>query len=178
MNMNMATSSGFCSGSGTVMMNGFQASQNGFCVLYLFKGANVDTATKYGFALVGTLLLGLVTELLRVSRTFIAARALPGTASLHPTLLDAGLALIFAVQMMVAYWLMLLVMLYEYVIFIFILIGLGFGHFIALHLQRKYLASSSSSTSAFAAASGSPCCGDSGASAPAADKMKVMSHAV
>jgi hypothetical protein len=158
-------SEGFCSGPGYVMLNGFQYSKGNNCVLYLFQGAAVDTATKYGFALVGTLLLALVTEMLRVSRSFIAAGKVPGLARLPPLGVDATLALMFAVQMMAAYWLMLLVMLYEYVIFIFILLGLGVGHFIALQLQRKYL-SSTGGVSSSALSSGSPCCGDSGAVPP------------
>lgn len=177
MDMGMGTpaADGFCKGAGTVMMNGFQASKGGYCILFLFKGGNVDTETKYAFALLGTMCLGIVTELFRSARALVAQRRIYGTANLSTLTLDLLQCFLFAVQMMVAYWLMLLVMLYEYVIFIFILLGLAIGHYLALRIHRKYLP-----PAADGYASGSPCCADGGLPKAPSDgkRSQLMNMAV
>ncbi len=158
-------------GTGYVMNNGFQLSKGGWCMLYLFKGAVVDTPTKYAFALIGTLLLGISVELLRIARGFLSQRKWRFTHTINPRLLDVLLAFAFGVQMVVAYWAMLLIMVYESLIFAFLVVGLAIGHFITLRLQRTYLATGASDTVAL---SGSPCCCGDGA--PVAPKVEANLH--
>eukprot|EP00047_Mylnosiga_fluctuans_P001934 m.222472 g.222472 ORF g.222472 m.222472 type:complete len:193 (-) comp10768_c0_seq1:203-781(-) len=173
---NSTASASFCSGSGTVMMNGYQSSENGYCVLYLFQNAVVDTRVKYAFALLGSMWLGMAVELLRVARTVLARRLEGKVPNIVADLLEG---LLYAVQMMVAYWLMLLVMLYEYGIFIFILLGLGLGRLCSRRIERACLestactckdkeatgchckASQAGKLPYLLAEGGSPCCGDS-----------------
>ena len=159
----------FCSTPGQVMNNGYSLSKGGACILFLFQNAVVDTGGKYAAALFASLAMGVVVELLRVFRVFLAQRHFVFTHTMYPLALDIFLTLAFTVQMMFAYWLMLLVMLYEYVVFIFVLLGLAIGHFITLRLQRHYLCPYGSKTTASTGstkmlysppASGSPCCGD------------------
>ena len=148
----------FCYGPGYVMNSGFQLSKGGYCMLFLFQDAVVATATKYGFALVGTLLFGIVVEMLRLCGAYVSQRRLPWLAGLGPTAIDAVVCALFALQMTVAYWLMLLVMIYEYVVFIFVVLGLTVGHFIALRIQRAHPIGAKGSV---LPVTGSPCCADS-----------------
>jgi Ctr copper transporter family len=66
----------FCNGMGRVMMMGFQGAFNGnSCVLFLFQGWNLDTPTKYAFAIIGTLLMGFVSQALMFARKRYARRS-------------------------------------------------------------------------------------------------------
>ncbi|KAG5178417.1 hypothetical protein JKP88DRAFT_201660 [Tribonema minus] len=119
-----AAASTFCTGSGTVMQNGFQTSfTNGSCVIWLFPGAILDTEGKYAAAVIGTFLLAFGNEGLRWLRTRMAAEQAPPPPRPPPSL-----ALSVA-QMVNAYWLMLLTMLYESVMFSMIVLGLMAGYF-------------------------------------------------
>ncbi|CAN0422120.1 unnamed protein product [Ascophyllum nodosum] len=65
--------------------------------------------------------------------------------------------------MLVAYFLMLLVMLYEYVFLIAIILGLSAGHFLTLRLAacrkaRRQAAGDKDSPQSFATSSSTPCC--------------------
>jgi Ctr copper transporter family len=65
----------FCNGMGRVMMMGFQGAFNGnSCVLFLFQGWNLDTPTKYTFAIIGTLFMGFVSQALVFARKRYARR--------------------------------------------------------------------------------------------------------
>jgi hypothetical protein len=147
----------FCSGPGRVMLPGFQSSKGGNCVLYLFQGAVVDSAAKYALAVVGTLLLGLALELIRFWRTRAARYVASWTTK---TLVqDAASGLIYGVQMVIAYWLMLLVMLYGSGLFLSVIVGLAIGHCITAQLQR-HNAACAEAWALLPASSTSPCCGE------------------
>lgn len=128
----------FCSGSGMVMMNGYQTSVGGMCILYLFKGASVDTATKYAFAIIGTFLLAFTVEGLTMLRKLIDARFLKDSHAIQSFVL----AILYGVQMVAAYWLMLLVMTYEAGLFTAIIVGLVAGNFffrlLGARLHKKF----------------------------------------
>lgn len=176
MGMGGGGSSSFCSGSGTVMMNGFQTSFNGgSCIIYLFEGATVDTQAKYVGAVVATLLMAIAVELLRGLRGSIRAGDFAWSRSLAATkvwALDLVDAAFLGVQMVLAYWLMLLVMTYESVIFAAIIVGIVLGHLVVSRRDRMRAARSAAGApkeavlvnegtmlkGSAALQSGTPCC--------------------
>lgn len=112
------------------MMNGFQASFDSYCIVYLFEGVAVNTSLKYGFAVFGTFLLALVVELLGHLRKRLAtSHFLHDRRVLRALIIPA----IYGVNMVGAYWLMLLVMTYEALIFTAIILGLVFGHILVVY---------------------------------------------
>jgi Ctr copper transporter family len=124
-------STSFCSGGGTVMQNGFSSSfSNGFCVVWLFEGFVLDSAGKYIGALILTFLLAFANETIRFFRARALQEKAPFTSltTVSPATKDGLLALGYACQMLVAYWIMLLVMTYEVLIFVAILTGLLAGY--------------------------------------------------
>jgi Ctr copper transporter family len=128
----MPPETSFCSGGGTVMQNGFRSSfSNGSCVLWLFEGAVLNTAGKYVAAIIGTFLLAFANEGIRYARARALQEKAPfkSLAATSPVAKDFLLALGYGLQMLVAYWIMLLVMLYEVPIFVAILVGLMTGYF-------------------------------------------------
>lgn len=113
----------FCTGTGKVMMPGFQdAFSSGPCVLFLFTGWVLDSPTKYTLAVLGTFAMGFCNELLSFLRRLLAQRL--KSMPKHWQLL---LALVYGVHMVLAYWMMLLVMTYEYVLFTALILGLVAG---------------------------------------------------
>ena len=107
----------------------------------LSSGWDLDSAVKYGFAVVGTFLMGMSNELLARSRVKLAQYlsaprpgasccALPGPALIetYPVPCRMALGALHGVQMVLAYWMMLLVMLYEVCIFSALVIGLATGY--------------------------------------------------
>jgi Ctr copper transporter family len=128
----MPPETSFCTGGGTVMQNGFRSSfSNGSCVLWLFEGAVLNTAGKYVAAIIGTFLLAFANEGIRYARARALQEKAPfkSLATTSPVAKDFLLALGYGLQMLVAYWIMLLVMLYEVPIFVAILVGLMTGYF-------------------------------------------------
>src|SRR3989338_9903824 len=123
----------FCTGPGRVMMPGFQSSVDGPCILYLFEGVVVNTQVKYAFAVIGTFFLAVANEV------FIWARKKVDTTSAlkNPIWIICIETFLYGLQMVNAYWLMLLVMTYEYVVFIAIILGLAFGHFFFRYIKMK-----------------------------------------
>ena len=113
----------FCAGMGRVMGPGFWFSPGSACVLFLFSGWSLDSAAKYGVGLVGAFLLGTSNEGLSWVRRRLSQK-LAGKAA------RGLLSLVYAVQMMLAYSMMLLVMTYEGGLVIGIITGLAFGHFV------------------------------------------------
>ena len=163
-----SSSDAFCTGPGRVMMSGFQSSKGGNCVLYLFQGAVVDTEAKYVVAIVSTVAMGAAVELIRHVRALVRRRL--ATVATSPLVQDVVSGVLYAVQMTLAYWLMLLVMLYESGLFVAVVGGLAVGHVVTAQLQRKC---NRPGGGAFGGASGgprdtlplllptaSPCCGD------------------
>jgi hypothetical protein len=111
------------------------------CLLLLSSGWGLDSAVKYGFAVVGTFLMGVSNELLARSRVKLAQYlsaprpgasccAPPGPALIetYPVPCRVALGALHGAQMVLAYWMMLLVMLYETCIFSALVIGLATGY--------------------------------------------------
>lgn len=133
------SASNFCSGSGTVMQNGFvnSFSSKGSCLLWLFQDTLLNTRGRYAGAIIGTFLLAVFAEALRYGRALALQERFPfhNIHKAHPALREGGLALAYGVQMMVGYWLMMLTMTYDPVLFSFILVGLVTGYFIFSRLD-------------------------------------------
>ena len=152
----------FCAGTGMVMLNGFQSTVGNTCVLFLFQGAAVDTATKYAFAILGVFVIAFLNEILRWTRAHLSLRTFGFSRTYSQNGIDISVSLLFAVQMILAYWIMLFIMLYEYVFFIAIIAGLGIGHYVTRILDRHYARtarSDSLGTGIISESSTSPCCG-------------------
>lgn len=121
----------FCTGLGVVMMSGFQKAFGAQqpCVLFLFKGWVVDTAGKYAAALLGAFAMGVANEGIGFSRKMFRNRYIGGV-SIVPFRYQVVFACMHGTQMIWAYWMMLLVMLYEYVLLTALLLGLSVGFYI------------------------------------------------
>lgn len=144
----------FCTGTGRVMLPGFQKSINGgTCVLFLFQDAVLDTEAKYALAVTGTFFIAVLVEMFRWFRTHVGKREFRFSQNFGELAMDSVLFLLYTSQMCLAYFLMLLVMLYEYILFIAILIGLGTGLIITRHLDLNLFPNN-----AACASSGTPCC--------------------
>ncbi|CAF4844160.1 unnamed protein product [Rotaria sp. Silwood1] len=118
-----------------VMQNGFQfATGEDQCIVFLFRGWNVDNHVKYAFMILGVFCMGLLNGTLAYIRHRIND-SYPGYSSL--LLHQIYLALIYGVQIVLAYWMMLLVMTYESGIFISLILGLVISYFIFGYIQAK-----------------------------------------
>ncbi len=112
----------FCGGMGRVMGPGFWFSPGTACVLFLFPGWNLDTPAKYAFGLIGAFLFGGSNEGLSWARRR-AALSFKGRQRYV-------LSLLYALQMTMAYFMMLLVMTYEGGLIMCVIAGLACGHFV------------------------------------------------
>ena len=121
----------FCFGTGHVMMNGFQVAIGATqpCALFLFPGWVLDSGGKYAAACFGAFLMPTILVLIQLLRQ----RVLTASGSASSVGKDALQAVCYGIQMMFAYFLMLLVMLYESVIFLSICLGFVVSFFL---LQR------------------------------------------
>ena len=120
-------------------MSGFNNAFGGndyACILFLFRNSVVDSSVKYGFAVVGVFMLGVLNEFFALLRRFCINYFEGGNGNGSFRAGPSGvLALLYAVQMVNAYFLMLLVMTFDNIIFSFAIFGLMFGHFVALSLR-------------------------------------------
>lgn len=129
----------FCSGTGYVMMSGFQfafgSSQS--CVLFLFPGWVLDSAGAYVGGCFAAMLFPICIVAIQVMRERRFTRSTE-TETATSTLLCYDLlnALSFGFQMMFSYFAMLMVMLYETGIFLSLLLGFVISHFLLLRFKR------------------------------------------
>lgn len=135
------TSSGFCSGEGSVMFNGFQSTINGSCVKLLFQPWVLNSAVKYAFGFIGCFLVALFNEYLARARETVRQRLLMARKQrpldkLHRMQCKALLAGLYMVQMAIAYFAMLVVMTYETGLFIALLLGFGAGFLLFKNFDR------------------------------------------
>ena len=120
----------FCDGVGTdMLMSGFAFSRTD-CLILLFGPWLLDTAGKFAGAVLGTVILGVATELLTWTRRrcHVAPRLLS-----RPHAWRAVMALLYLVQVTLGYFLMLIAMTYSAELFMAVIVGLGVGH-VALNL--------------------------------------------
>lgn len=114
----------FCNTPGKVMQPGFAVSPNmDVCVLFLFQDWVVDSAWAYLFAVFGCFAIAFCSEMLVFVRKFYAARVFGG-----PLPHQLPLGVFYGLQMLIAYFLMLLVMTYDILFFTAIVLGLAIGH--------------------------------------------------
>jgi solute carrier family 31 (copper transporter), member 1 len=131
-NTAVASSSGFCSGEGSVMFNGFSSTIHGSCVRLFFQPWVLNSALKYVLGFFGCLLLALANEYLVMFREhlrqqlLIARKGRPDD-KVHRLSCKALLSFLYMVQMSVAYFAMLVVMTYETGLFIALILGFGAG---------------------------------------------------
>eukprot|EP00611_Tribonema_gayanum_P008795 TRINITY_DN18421_c0_g1_i1.p1 TRINITY_DN18421_c0_g1~~TRINITY_DN18421_c0_g1_i1.p1 ORF type:complete len:194 (-),score=41.10 TRINITY_DN18421_c0_g1_i1:423-1004(-) len=128
-----ADANGFCPGTGTAMQSGFRTSfKDGSCVLWLFKGAVLNSSGKYAAAVAATLLVALLNEGVRWLRNRAVHGKTPfnGLVEMNPLPRELIHAALYVVQMCIAYALMLIFMTYEWLLCFAVLLGLGSGFFI------------------------------------------------
>jgi copper transporter 1 len=117
------------------MQNGFQlATGNETCILFLFRGWNVDSSLKYAFMIIGVICMGLLNGALAYARHHLMNHA-KYTSSL--LIHQLWLTLVYGIQIVLAYWMMLLIMTYETGIFIALVLGLVIGYFIFGYIQAR-----------------------------------------
>lgn len=126
----------FCLGDGHVMMNGFQIAIGSTqrCALFLFPGWVVDTPAKYFGACFAAFLMPKVIVVIQILREKVLESSKNRSRTFGP---DALAAAWFGLQMMFAYFLMLLAMLYETVIFLCICFGFV-ASFLLLQRYKRY----------------------------------------
>eukprot|EP00331_Platyophrya_macrostoma_P018116 CAMPEP_0176467120 /NCGR_PEP_ID=MMETSP0127-20121128/38281_1 /TAXON_ID=938130 /ORGANISM="Platyophrya macrostoma, Strain WH" /LENGTH=193 /DNA_ID=CAMNT_0017860383 /DNA_START=58 /DNA_END=635 /DNA_ORIENTATION=- len=185
--MNMASTSDptqFCTGAGSVMLNGFQGAYGGNrCVLYLFGHWSVNSKAKYFFAVFGTFLIGILLNGLTFLRRwfvgYLEAKypapkgATVGVGAGAPLYLMFIASFTYASQMLFAYFAMLLVMLYEKFIFTGLVLGLMVGHFLFdVYLVRRIKLGGQSVSGEWE----TMCCGGCNCVAPQQEAAKVVDN--
>ena len=138
MNMHMNSTSDFCDTTMPMVMemSGFQSAWNvgphESCLVYLFQSWVIDSKGKYIAAVCGTFLFGVLLEGFGFLRKMYAARYTP-EAALGKRVTKAELrhfvpSALYGVQMLLAYFCMLVVMLYESLILAALVVGLSVGN--------------------------------------------------
>jgi Ctr copper transporter family len=122
----------FCTGAARAVRNGFQTSfHDGRCVNFLFEDAVLNTRGKYIAAVVGAFALAFVHEAVRFVRLRAAQGASPFSscvATSRPIVRHSATAAIYGLQMLLSFWLILLVLQFETVLFAAIVAGLIVGY--------------------------------------------------
>ncbi|EGZ17855.1 hypothetical protein PHYSODRAFT_285994 [Phytophthora sojae] len=136
-----STSSGFCTGQGSVMFNGFQSSIHGSCVMLLFQPWVLNSGLKYAFGFIGCFLIALLNESLVkgrevVRQRLLVARKLRPQDKIHKMQCKLTLAVLYMIQMTIAYFAMLVVMTYETGLFVALICGFGAGFLLFKNLDQ------------------------------------------
>lgn len=130
----------FCSGEGSVMFNGFQSTINGSCVRLFFRPWVLNSGAKYFFGFLGCFGVAFLNEFLvknreSVRQKLLAARKERPLDKLHKLQCKLLLALLYMAQMTIAYFAMLVVMIYESGLFIALILGFGAGFLLFKNLD-------------------------------------------
>lgn len=130
----------FCSGEGSVMFNGFQSTINGSCVRLFFRPWVLNNGLKYFFGFLGCFALAVLNEFLVKSREEVRKKLLEARKGrpmdkAHKFQCKILLALMYMVQMTIAYLAMLVVMIYETGLFIALILGFGAGFLLFKNLD-------------------------------------------
>ncbi|KAF0690431.1 Aste57867_18163 [Aphanomyces stellatus] len=124
----------FCTGA-SVMFSGFQTTVDGTCVKLFFQSWVLDTPLKYIVGLIGVFLLPLVNEYLVCLREDIRMAFIKTKLSRHQAWGKQSrkllLTVLYMAQMTLAYFAMLVVMVYDTGLFLALISGFGvaFGYF-------------------------------------------------
>ncbi|KAF0690309.1 Aste57867_18290 [Aphanomyces stellatus] len=121
----------FCSGS-SAMFSGFQTTVHGTCVKLLFQPLVLNSAAKYAIGFIGVFLLPLFNEYLvyvreRLRQSFRKAASSGATPAMRHRN-KIVLTLLYMAQMTIAYFAMLVVMIYDTGLFVALIAGFGFGY--------------------------------------------------
>ncbi|OQR99024.1 hypothetical protein ACHHYP_07431 [Achlya hypogyna] len=135
----------FCSGA-SVMFSGFQSTVHGTCVKLFFQSWVLDTPLKYATAFAGIFLLPLGNECLVHVRESLRMSFLKARNSRYSSLSKRSrklvLTILYMLQMTLAYFAMLVVMIYDTGLFAALILGFGAGF--ALFKSEKSLTGKSS----------------------------------
>eukprot|EP00041_Stephanoeca_diplocostata_P014832 m.280064 g.280064 ORF g.280064 m.280064 type:complete len:265 (+) comp19819_c0_seq3:444-1238(+) len=102
------------------------------CYIFILQHWVVDTYGKYIGAVLGTFFLAIFTEFFRLMKMNLHRR--PPNAFFSAEIVEATL---YFCQMILAYLLMLIVMIFDFWLFLAIPLGLGVGRFCVLKLTHK-----------------------------------------
>jgi len=124
---------GFCYGVGTDMyMDGFTSYVNNdetpLCLNLLFTDWTLNTKTKFTFACIGIILLGIFTELLGLLRRLIDTFIRQGGLGKYKRAGPLIMSTLYGTQVLLGYFLMLTAMTYQVELFVCVLLGLVMGH--------------------------------------------------
>lgn len=130
----------FCSGEGSVMFNGFQSTINGSCVRLFFRPWVLNSGVKYFFGFLGCFGIAVLNEFLVKSREGVRKKLLEARKQrpldkMHKLQCKMLLALMYMAQMTIAYFAMLIVMIYESGLFIALIMGFGAGFLLFKNLD-------------------------------------------
>mmetsp|Transcript_27532 Transcript_27532/g.64596 ORF Transcript_27532/g.64596 Transcript_27532/m.64596 type:complete len:772 (-) Transcript_27532:186-2501(-) len=112
----------FCYSGTTMYMEGFQWTQSSTCVIMLFPSWVLNSATKYVFAIIGTILASIGLEKFIQMRRKAMANMEAGSARLVAS------AVFYGIQLSIGYMLMLVIMIYSGALFLSVILGLVIGH--------------------------------------------------
>ncbi|ETV77239.1 hypothetical protein H257_08700 [Aphanomyces astaci] len=119
----------FCSGS-SAMFSGFQTTVHGTCVKLLFQPWVLNSQLKYALGFIGVFLLPLLNEGLVHTRESLrqSFRQRPTTSTSTKRLHKLTLTVLYMGQMTLAYFAMLVVMIYDTGLFVSLIFGFGVGY--------------------------------------------------
>nr|CCA23376.1 alpha putative [Albugo laibachii Nc14] len=128
----------FCTGEGSVMFNGFQLSASGSCVRLFFTSWVLNTEIKYALGFAGVFLIAVFNEFLATFRERFRQkmRESPGTNRLDQMGKKGMLVTLYMIQMTIAYFAMLVVMIYETGLFIALMMGFCTGFLLFKNLDQ------------------------------------------
>eukprot|EP00039_Didymoeca_costata_P019369 m.337270 g.337270 ORF g.337270 m.337270 type:complete len:191 (-) comp18088_c0_seq1:143-715(-) len=151
----------FCHGMGMSMgMMGFGGNGKN-CLIFIFNDFILNTKAKYIGAIVLTIVFSIIVDMLRLLSQKYAERY--GNS---PSFLDAVvMAGVYMVQMVIAYFLMLIVMLFDSGLFAAVILGLGLGRLISLQITASSRGTDGETqplinSTKNLASSNSPCCNE------------------
>ena len=119
----------YCYGGTSMYMHGF-VWESSTCIVYLFQPWVITTRSALILACFGTILFGIVVELLIKQRQLIVAKIEQRNKKI------ASSAFLYAIQLAFAYGIMLIVMTYSGPLVLCVIIGLVLGHIICFSSKR------------------------------------------
>ena len=127
-----STTSKYCYGGTTMYMNGFVWEDNN-CIIYLFQDWVLSSRGLLAIACIGTVLLGVVLEaLVWLRRKYMSPKVLLSKIRVSFIRKLIPTATGYAIQLLLGYFLMLVVMTYSGPLVISVISGLVFGNVIFL----------------------------------------------
>lgn len=162
-----ATEELYCKDStgGAVMQKGFQYArgEDKVCMLFLFEGQILNTETKYRAAAFAVFVMGVCNEIFMLLRKRAADYFSDKQSTVSQKVVARSvIGSLYGAQMTNAYFMMLVVMVYETTMFACLVVGLAVGHAVVPMFDQTKSSSDSSGKEKLLADGTSPCCGGSG----------------